>query len=88
MQGLDLPIRRLTGIAEREASSEESAKQDILQAASEGHANVSAYLIARGADVNVTDDWGFTPLHCAADYNDQQHTYRDFPFLRHVFTSN
>jgi putative hemolysin len=38
MQRLDLPIRRLTGIAEREASTEETAKQDILQAASDGQA--------------------------------------------------
>ena len=38
MQRLDLPIRRLTGIAEREANSEETAKQDILQAASDGQA--------------------------------------------------
>jgi len=38
MQRLDLPIRRLTGIAETEASTEETAKQDILQAASDGQA--------------------------------------------------
>ncbi len=38
MQRFDLPIRRLTGIAETEASTEETAKQDILQAASDGQA--------------------------------------------------
>ncbi|MDP6637471.1 MAG: hemolysin family protein [Phycisphaerae bacterium] len=38
MQRLDLPIRRLTGIAEREAKTEETAKQEILQAASDGQA--------------------------------------------------
>jgi len=38
MQRLDLPIRRLTGIAEREAKTEETAKQDILQAATDGQA--------------------------------------------------
>ena len=38
MQRMDLPVRRLTGIAEREAKSEETAKQDILQAASDGQA--------------------------------------------------
>ena len=38
MQRFDLPIRRLTGIAEREQNTEETAKQDILQAASDGQA--------------------------------------------------
>ena len=38
MQGLDVPIRRLTGIADRDANNGDSAKQDILQAASDGQA--------------------------------------------------
>lgn len=38
MQGLDLPIRRLTGIGDRDANGGETAKQDILQAASDGQA--------------------------------------------------
>ena len=41
MQGLDVPIRRLTGIADRDANNGDSAKQDILQAASDGQADGS-----------------------------------------------
>ena len=41
MQRLDVPIRRLTGIGEREANNGDSAKQDILQAASDGQAEGS-----------------------------------------------
>jgi putative hemolysin len=38
MQRFDLPIRRLTGIADRDANNGDSAKQEILQAASDGQA--------------------------------------------------
>ena len=38
MQGLDVPIRRLTGIGEGDANNGDSAKQEILQAASDGQA--------------------------------------------------
>ncbi len=38
MQRLDVPIRRLTGIADRDAHNGDSAKQEILQAASDGQA--------------------------------------------------
>jgi len=38
MQRFDVPIRRLTGIADRDAHNGDSAKQDILQAASDGQA--------------------------------------------------
>ena len=38
MQRLDVPIRRLTGIGDRDANNGDSAKQDILQAASDGQA--------------------------------------------------
>ncbi|MCP4375803.1 MAG: HlyC/CorC family transporter, partial [bacterium] len=38
MQRFDLPIRRLTGITDRDANNGDSAKQEILQAASDGQA--------------------------------------------------
>ena len=38
MQAFDLPIRRLTGLSDQEANNSDSAKQEILQAASEGRA--------------------------------------------------
>ncbi len=38
MQAFDLPIRRLTGLSDQEANNSDAAKQEILQAASEGRA--------------------------------------------------
>ena len=38
MKAFDLPVRRLSGISDEEEDEGESAKQEILQAASEGHA--------------------------------------------------
>jgi len=38
MQALDLPVRRLTGLSDSQHENDESAKQEILQAATEGRA--------------------------------------------------
>lgn len=38
MQAFDLPIRRLTGLSDQETNNSDAAKQEILQAASEGRA--------------------------------------------------
>jgi CBS domain containing-hemolysin-like protein len=38
MQGFDVPIRRLSGVSDEEAENGDNAKQEILQAATEGQA--------------------------------------------------
>lgn len=38
MQAFDLPIRRLTGLSDQETNNSDAAKQEILQAASDGRA--------------------------------------------------
>ncbi len=45
----------------------------LHEAASRGAVRVTELLLARGADVNVTADWGWTPLHLAARYQGPGH---------------
>ena len=45
----------------------EDARQDLHQAASEGHLEVVRLLVENGANVNARDENGRTPLFRAAD---------------------
>jgi ankyrin repeat protein len=53
------------------ASSKEDTwgKTPLHYAAMRGHKDVVELLLANGADVNAEDNFGETPLHCAADGN-------------------
>jgi len=46
---------------------DEKGKTMLFYAAKKGYAQLTKYLISRGARVNIRDKWNFTPLHEAAD---------------------
>jgi uncharacterized protein len=65
---LDAAVRLLEAGARLAAVSRNSLANTPLHAAvAGGHSDVSAFLIARGADVNAADAGSHTPLHIAAE---------------------
>ena len=54
------------------SASDAARYTGLLAAAHEGDADEARHLIAAGSDLEITDDWGRTPLHVAAFRSDDE----------------